>query len=67
MMPYSEVIRQLMIEKGLSQEKLARILHINQTTVGQWLRGKKKPSYDNILAFYTEFGITPDELFGVAK
>ena len=64
MMLYSEVIRQLMIEKGLSQEKLARILHVNQTTVGQWLRGKKKPSYDNILAFYTEFGITPVLLGG---
>ena len=46
-------------------EKLARILSVNQTTVGQWLNGKKKPSYDNILAFYTHFGITPNEFFGI--
>lgn len=65
MMIYSEIIRQLMIERGLNQEKLARALGVNQTTVGQWLHGKKKPSYDNILAFYTHFGVTPNEFFGV--
>lgn len=65
MMAYSEVIKQLMVEQNLSQEKLARELSVNQTTVGQWLRGKKKPSYENILAFYTRFGITPNEFFGV--
>lgn len=64
-MTYSEIIKQLMIERDLSQEKLARILSVNQTTVGQWLNGKKKPSYDNILAFYTHFGITPNEFFGI--
>lgn len=42
MMIYSEIIRQLMIERGLNQEKLARALGVNQTTVGQWLHGKKK-------------------------
>ena len=64
-MTYSEIIKQLMIERDLGQEKLARILSVNQTTVGQWLNGKKKPSYDNILAFYTHFGITPNEFFGI--
>ena len=34
-MTYSEIIKQLMIERDLSQEKLARILSVNQTTVGQ--------------------------------
>ena len=65
MMTYSEVIKQLMIERNLSQEGLAKELCVNQTTVGQWLRGKKKPSYENILAFYTHFGVTPNEFFGV--
>ncbi len=67
MTTYSEVIKQLMAEKGLSQQELAQILHVNQTTVGQWLSGKKKPSYDSILALYREFGITPDELFGIGE
>lgn len=62
---FSEVILDIMIKKKLSQEKLAKILQVNQTTIGQWLKGNKKPSYDSIKAIYENFGITPNELFGV--
>lgn len=63
--PYIEVIRQLMIENNLSQQKLADCLQINQTTVSQWLLGHKKPGYDSIVALYEKFGITPNQLFGL--
>lgn len=62
---FSEVILDIMIKNKLSQEKLAKILQVNQTTIGQWLNGKKKPSYDSIKAIYENFGITPNELFGI--
>ena len=64
-MKYIEIIQQLMLEKNLSQQKLADLLHVNQTTVSQWLRGKKKPSYDNILMFYETFDIEPNQMFGI--
>ena len=64
-MNYIDILKDLMIEKNLSQAKLAQKLNVNQTTVGQWLLGKKKPSFDNIVAIYKQFGITPNELFGV--
>lgn len=54
-----------MEERKLSQKKLADLLGVNQTTVGQWLAGKKKPNYDSILLLYEKFGITPDRLFGI--
>ena len=50
---------------NLSQEKLGKIIGVNQTTIGQWLAGKKKPSYDSIVAIYQNFGITPNEMFGI--
>ena len=52
-------------EDNLSQEGMANILGVNQTTVGQWLNGKKKPGYDSILLLYEKFGVTPNELFGI--
>ena len=52
---------------GLSQEGLGKVLGVNQTTIGQWLLGKKKPSYDSILAIYENFNITPNELFGIKQ
>ena len=54
-----------MHEKGLSQQAFAEILGINQTTVSQWLLGKKKPGYDSILLLYEKFGIQPNLLFGI--
>ena len=64
-MPYADVLRQLMNEKNLSQQKLADVLGVNQTTVSQWLLGRKKPGYESIALLYEKFGITPNELFGV--
>ena len=52
-------------KNNLSQEGMAKILGVNQTTVGQWLNGKKKPGYDSILLLYEKFGVTPNELFGI--
>lgn len=64
-MPYVEVIHQLMEEQELSQEELAKILGVNQTTVSQWLLGRKKPGYDSIRLLYEKFGVTPNSLFGI--
>lgn len=64
-MNYIETIKEIMINNKLSQEKLAKIIGVNQTTVSQWLLGRKKPNYDNILSFYSNFGITPNEFFGI--
>ena len=65
-MAYVEILRQLMEENNLSQQKLADMLGVNQTTVSQWLLGHKKPGYDNILLIYNKFGITPNRLFGIS-
>ncbi len=66
-MNYSEVIKDIMIENNLSQAKIAEKLGVNQTTISQWLLNKKKPGYDNIMAIYNVFGVTPNELFGIDK
>lgn len=63
--PYIEALKELMSEHGLSQQKLADALGINQTTVSQWLLGRKKPGYDSILLLYERFGLTPNALFGI--
>lgn len=64
-MPYQDIIKQLMIDNELSQQKFADILGVNQTTVSQWLLGNKKPGYDSIMLIYEKFGISPNALFGI--
>lgn len=64
-MVYAEIIKQIMEENDLSQQKMADALGVNQTTVSQWLLGKKKPNYDSIKALYEKFGVEPNLLFGI--
>lgn len=64
-MPYIEIIKQIMFEQNLTQQKFADLICVNQTTVSQWLMGKKKPGYDSIKAIYQQFGIEPNLLFGI--
>ena len=66
-MVYVEIIKSVMFEKGLSQQAFADILGINQTTVSQWLLGKKKPGYDSIMLLYEKFDIEPNLLFGIER
>lgn len=66
-MSYIDTIKETMEERGLSQQAFADILGINQTTVSQWLLGKKKPGYDSIMLLYEKFDIEPNLLFGIEK
>ena len=65
MYPFQEVIREIMVLNNLTQAKMAKIIGVDQTTVSQWLLGRKKPSYDSTLAIYEKFGVEPNELFGI--
>ena len=64
---YIDIIKQIMQEKGLSQQAFADVLGVNQTTVSQWLLGHKKPGYDSILLLYEKFGVEPNLLFGIER
>lgn len=64
-MNYVGTIKDIMIENKLSQQQLANIIGVNQTTISQWLLGKKKPSYDNIVSICKHFNVTPNEIFGI--
>lgn len=64
-LPYIELIRQILTENNLSQQKFADALGVNQTTVSQWLAGNKKPGYDSILMICKTFDISPNEFFGL--
>ena len=66
-MLYIDVIKQVMQENNLSQQTFADILGVNQTTISQWLLGKKKPGYDSIMLLYEKFDIEPNLLFGIEK
>ena len=64
-MAYIDIIKGIMTEKKLSQQKFADIIGVNQTAVSPWLVGREKPGYDSISFICGRFDISPNEFFGV--
>jgi len=57
-------LAQLRKAKGLSQEELARVLHLNQSTIAYYESGKKRPSYEVLQSLAEFFGVSIDYLLG---
>ena len=64
-MRYIETIQQILIDNNLSQQKFAETIGVNQTTVSQWLLGKKKPSYDSIQMICEKYNVEPNTFFKI--
>ena len=53
MIPFSEALRRLRIEKGYSQQRLADTLHVDRSTVTKWETGDRVPdAVMMIISFY---------------
>jgi transcriptional regulator with XRE-family HTH domain len=56
-------IRQLRIQRGFSQEKLAELADLNRNYVGDVERGERNVAAINILRIMRALRVTPSELF----
>jgi transcriptional regulator with XRE-family HTH domain len=61
---FKDRLKELRLEKGLSQEQLAVALKTYSANISEWERGKKKPSMDSIVAIANFFNETTDYLLG---
>lgn len=57
-------IKILRTEKNLSQEELAKQIHVTQTMISQWEKGKKQPGREVAESLADFFGVTLDYLLG---
>jgi len=60
---FGDRIRDLRLEKGLSQEELAFKAGIHRTYLGGIERGERNPALKNIAAIARALGVTLSELF----
>ena len=60
----AERIRELMKVEGISQYALAKKLGISQSTICNWLNGKKEPSIESLWKLADFFGETIDYIVG---
>ena len=62
-----EKIKELRLEKGLSQMQLSKIIGVSQKAIDYWERSVNEPKASYIIALVETFGITFDEFFENVK
>ena len=61
-MEFSEKLKELRVEKGVSQAKLAADIHISRSAVAKWENGFGVPSDESLKLLADYFGVTIDDL-----
>ena len=57
-------LKELRIEKGLSQRKLGETLGVCNQTVSFWETGSREPDLDSVVKIADYFGVSTDYLLG---
>ncbi len=66
-MEFSEKLKQLRAERGISQSTLAEAIHISRSAVAKWENGLGLPSEDSLRLLCDYFSLDEDELMGDKK
>lgn len=62
---FGERLRELRIEKGLSQAKLAKLTGLSQPSIAMWELQGRSPTAEPIIILARFFGVTSDYLLGL--
>lgn len=63
-MTIAESIKELRLERGLSQAALAKSIGVSQKAIDYWERGVNEPKATYIVLLADFFGVTTDYLLG---
>ena len=67
MKKFSERLKELRIEKDLSQAQLAKATGLSHTAIVYWETEQRVPNANAIIILAEFFGVTTDYLLGVAE
>lgn len=63
---FSETVKKLRIERGLSQRELAKVMYVTQSTVARWENGTRLPDAAMISRLATCLGVDMNTLLSTA-
>lgn len=64
-MNFNKVLKELMVDKKISQQALAKKIGVSQRAVSKWLRGESEPTATNIYNIAIFFNVSADILLGI--
>lgn len=62
---FSEILKDILIERDLTQVAFAKLVGVKQSQVSEWLKGKAKPGYDTLKQMSLSLNISPSYLLGL--
>ena len=62
---FSERLKELRLEKGLTQNQLAKGLGVTHTAINLWESKKRVPNFDAVIIVAKYFGVSTDYLAGL--
>jgi len=66
-MEFKDILRDFMIERGLSQQTLAKSIGTTQGTVSKWLCGLQEPRYSQIKNICKVYNVDANVLLGITE
>ena len=60
----SERLKQLRLEKDLRQDQLAKLVHVEKSSISMYENDVRQPSYDVLIRYADIFGVSVDYLLG---
>ena len=64
---FGKRLRELRLDKGLTQKQLGEIFNIDQTRISNWENQDYEPSLQTLIDFAKFFGVTVGQLLGVEE
>mgnify|MGYP002533763524 CR=1 FL=1 len=64
-MKFKDILKELRLEKHLTQAQLAKELNVSLSIVNKWENEKKNPSVDTLILLSKYFKVTVDYLLGL--
>jgi len=64
---FSERLRDLRLEKELSQRQLSKETSLSQNAISKWEKEQRLPNINAVIALAEFFGVTTDYILGVTN
>ncbi len=64
---FKEILKELRIDRGLSQIELASELKVSKAVISLWENGLREPKLSSLIVIADYFGVTIDYLAGREK
>ena len=64
-MKFGEILKELRIEREISQMELSKLTGISQSAIAKWELNKTEPTATAIVTMATFFGVSTDYILGV--